>query len=573
MSAPDAPRLRRREAVAVARGVWPETVPAALRRVYAARGIRDPADIHYRLADLVPPRMLGGLDAATAIITQAIDADRRILVVGDYDCDGATGTAVAVRGLRLFGARHVGFVVPHRIRHGYGLSAALVASLETDPDLIITVDNGVASLEGVAAARARGIQVVVTDHHLPGAQLPDAQAIVNPNLADDAFPSKALAGVGVMFYLLLALRVRWRREGRFADRAEPDLSSLLDLVALGTVADLVRLDHNNRVLVAAGLHRMRSGKACAGIAALAAASGRALATLTSTDIAFSLAPRLNAAGRLEDMTQGIACLLSDDAATAQPLADHLSAINAERRQLQADMVADAERMAGSVAHTDAIGVALYDDTWHPGVVGLVASKLKDRLYRPVVAFAPAGEGGLLRGSARSIPGFHMRDALALVHARRPGLIERFGGHAMAAGLSLAPGHFADFATAFDAVAREQLGAEALQSVLWSDGELAPGELTLELAQALRYAGPWGQGFAAPLFDNAFECVSVRPMGVGHRRLQLRDPRDGMLVDAVMFGVAPEQIFPTHLRAAYELVVNDWNGRQSARLVLRHVEPA
>ncbi|HEX7341050.1 MAG TPA: single-stranded-DNA-specific exonuclease RecJ [Rhodanobacteraceae bacterium] len=552
---------------------WPAEVPAVLRRIYAARGANRHADVHYRMANLMAPQQLGGMDRATALLTRAIDTDRRILVVGDYDCDGATGTAVAVRGLRLFGARHVGFVVPHRIRHGYGLSAALVDSLETTPDLIVTVDNGIASLDGVRAARARGIDVLVTDHHLPGHELPPAQAIVNPNLDGDEFPSKALAGVGVMFYLLLALRTHWRERGRFVTTAEPDLSVLLDLVALGTVADLVPLDYNNRLLVAAGLHRLRNGKASPGLQALADTAGRSLATLTSTDIAFALAPRLNAAGRLEDMTQGIACLLCDDPSHARALAEQLSAINAERRQLQADMVAQAEQMAASIGATDAIGVALYQPHWHAGVVGLVASKLKDRLYRPVIAFAPAGESDQLRGSARSIPGFHMRDALAAVQSRHPGMIDRFGGHAMAAGLSLAADRFEDFAAAFDAVARAQLGAQALRPVLWSDGELAPGECTLELAQALRFAGPWGQGFAAPVFDNVFECVSVRPMGEGHRRLQLRDPRDGSLHDAVMFQVDPAQDFPSPMRAAYELIVNDWNGRCSPRLLLRHVQAA
>ncbi|HET8553590.1 MAG TPA: single-stranded-DNA-specific exonuclease RecJ [Rhodanobacteraceae bacterium] len=570
------PRLQRRplpdESIDL---VWPSHVPQVLQRIYAARGIRDPQAIDHRLAHLASPRQLGGMEQATTRLLQAMDADQRVLVVGDYDCDGATGTAVAVRGLRLLGMRHVGFVVPHRMRHGYGLSPALVASLESSPDLIVTVDNGIASVDGVAAARERGIDVIVTDHHLPGSELPRALAIVNPNLAGDGFPSKALAGVGVMFYLLMALRARMREAGRFDAQNQPDLSVLLDLVALGTVADLVPLDYNNRILVEAGLRRIRAGKASPGIVALTQASNRAQSTLSTADVGFALAPRLNAAGRLEDMSQGIACLLSDDADEALALATRLSAINAERRQLQEDMVAEAEHLATGVSQVDTLGVALYEPHWHAGVVGLVASKIKDRLYRPVVAFAPAGEGddGLLRGSARSIPGFHVRDALADVHACHPGLIERFGGHAMAAGLSLATRHFADFARAFDAVARERLGSRSLQPVLWSDGELAAGECCLELAQALRHAGPWGQGFEAPFFDNVFECINVRPMGVGHRRLKLRDPRDGAVLDAVMFQVSDDQTFPPLLRAGYELSVNEWQGRQSARLILRHVEVA
>lgn len=554
---------------------WPAHVSPVLRRIYAARGVRDPAAIDYRLARLASPRHLGGLEVATQRILHALDKDQHVLVVGDYDCDGATGCAVAVRGLRLLGARHVDFVVPHRMRHGYGLSPALVASLTTQPDLVVTVDNGVASIDGVAAARSRGIDVVITDHHLPGPDLPQAQAIVNPNLCGDGFPSKALAGVGVMFYLLLALRARMREAGRFSKATQPDLSGLLDLVALGTVADLVPLDDNNRILVEAGLRRIRAGHASTGMRALIEASGRAQTTLSSTDMAFALAPRLNAAGRLQDMTQGIACLLSDNEGQAHALAARLSAINAERRQLQSDMVAEAERLAADVGQVDTQGVSLFEPHWHAGVVGLVASKIKDRLYRPVVAFAPAGDSGegILRGSARSIPGFHMRDALADVAARHPGLVERFGGHAMAAGLSLAADRFPDFARAFDAVARERLGQKSLQQVQWSDGELAVGECTLELAQALRRAGPWGQGFEPPFFDNVFECVSVRPMGVGHRRLKLRDPRDGGMLDAVMFQVPDDMDFPARFRGGYELAVNDWQGRQSARLILRHVEEA
>lgn len=554
---------------------WPGSLPPVLRRIYAARGASGVQAVDYRLARLLSPQALGGLDAATARLLEALDGGQRVLIVGDYDCDGATGCAVAVRGLRLLGLQHVDFVVPHRMRHGYGLSPALVASLDITPDLIVTVDNGIASVDGVAAARERGIDVVVTDHHLPGPELPAAQAIVNPNLSGDDFPSKALAGVGVMFYLLMALRARMREQGRFDRAAQPDLSSLLDLVALGTVADLVPLDDNNRILVEAGLRRIRAGRASVGIQALIQTSGRARATLTSTDMAFALAPRLNAAGRLEDMTQGIALLLSDDEGRATVLAERLCAINAERRQLQDEMVAQAEQLAAGVGHVKSLGVALFEPHWHAGVVGLVASKIKDRLFRPVVAFAPAGEGGdgLLRGSARSIPGFHVRDALADVASRHPGLIVRFGGHAMAAGLSLEKDRFEDFAQAFDDVARARLGQHPLQPVLWSDGELGPGECNLELARLLRQAGPWGQGFEAPFFDNVFECVGVRPMGVGHRRLKLRDPRDGSLLDAVMFQVPDDTVFPPLLRVGYELAVNDWQGRESARLIVRHVEEA
>lgn len=552
---------------------WDASVHPVLQRLYAARGVLGPADVEHRLQRLLSPQKLGGIDAATDLLIEAIRGDWHILIAGDYDCDGATGTAVAVRGLRLLGAKHVGYAVPNRFVHGYGLTPALVDSLPDAPQLIVTVDNGVASVAGVARARARGARVIVTDHHLPGERLPAADAMVNPNLAGDAFPSKALAGVGVMFYLLLALRAKLRGQGFFA-HGEPDLSRLLDLVALGTVADLVPLDFNNRVLVAAGLRRIRAGQACAGINALIDCGKRSVATLCASDLGFAVGPRLNAAGRLEDMHIGIECLLTDNADTARQLATRLDSINRERRDLQDAMVADAEAMVAALADIDATGVALYEPSWHAGVVGLVASKLKDRLHRPVVAFAPACEDTpeQLRGSGRSIAGLHLRDVLAMVDARHPDLIERFGGHAMAAGLSLRAADFERFATAFDQAVRETVAPESLQVAIWTDGELPPGAFTLELALALRDAGPWGQGFPEPLFDNVFECASWKPMGGNHWRLSLRDQRDGALHDAVMFNVG-DAAPPPRLRAAYSLVVNDWNGRESPRLLLRHVEPA
>ncbi|HEX7111424.1 MAG TPA: single-stranded-DNA-specific exonuclease RecJ [Mizugakiibacter sp.] len=568
-----APALRRRALAGTPHG-WPAHVHPVLQRVYAARGVLCPADAEHRLARLLPPQALGGLERALDLLEAAIAADHTILIAGDFDADGATGCAVAVRGLRLLGARRVGCVVPNRFEHGYGLSPALVASLNPAPDLLITVDNGISSVAGVEAARARGIQVVVTDHHLPGERLPAADAIVNPNLPGDPFPSKALAGVGVMFYLLLALRARLRERGAFAAREEPDLVALLDLVALGTVADLVPLDFNNRVLVEAGLRRIRAGRACAGIAALVEASGRSAATLVAADLGYALGPRINAAGRLEDMGLGVECLLTDDAARARELAALLSGINDERRGLQAAMVEEAEAMVARAGDSDAVGVALFDPGWHAGVVGLVASKLKERLHRPVVAFAPAGEGSAeLRGSARSIAGFHIRDALAEVDARHPGLLGRFGGHAMAAGLSLRASEFARFAAAFDAVARERIGAELLSPVLHTDGGLAPGEFELALAQQLREAGPWGQAFPEPLFEDVFECVGWRTMGERHLRLDLRDPRDGRTLQAVHFGGHDGQPPPALLRAAYELGIDDWQGRTRLRLLLRHRQPA
>lgn len=564
--------LRRRALQGTPSG-WSDAVHPVLQNIYAARGVLSPAQADHRLAQLLSPQQLGGTERAVDLLIEAIRNDWAILVAGDYDCDGATGTAVAVRGLRLLGASQVSYAIPNRFVHGYGLSPALVDSLQPKPKLIITVDNGVASVAGVAAAQALGIRVIVTDHHLPGEQLPAADAMVNPNLAGDGFLSKALAGVGVMFYLLLALRARMREQGAFESKPEPDLSVLLDLVALGTVADLVPLDFNNRVLVEAGLKRIRGGRACPGITALVESGKRSLATLCASDLGYAVGPRLNAAGRLEDMRLGVECLLTDDVVMARRYADQLSAINQERRELQATMVAEAEVMVGLVGSSDAIGVALFEPSWHAGVVGLVASKLKERLHRPVIAFAPASEDNTeeLRGSARSIAGFHIRDALAAIDARQPGLIERFGGHAMAAGLSLKTRDYPRFAEAFDAVAREWLDDERLQAVLYTDGELPPGSTTLELARQLRYAGPWGQAFPEPLFDNEFECASWRVMGENHLRLSLCDPRDGHLIDAVMFNAYTGQPPPSRLRAAYELTINDWQGRETPRLLLRHIE--
>jgi len=591
------PTLQRRVPLGAPEG-WSEAVHPVLRQVYAARGVLRPGQAEHRLRHLLAPQALGGLDRAVALLIEAIAGDWSIVIAGDYDCDGATGTAVAVRGLRLLGARRVDYVIPNRFVHGYGLSPALVASLEPAPQLIVTVDNGVASLAGVAAARARGIRVIVTDHHLPGEQLPAADALVNPNVLEvracghgepvcdtcagdarmnQAFPSRALAGVGVMFYLLLALRAALRERGAFAARGEPDLGSLLDLVALGTVADLVPLDFNNRVLVEAGINRIRNGRACPGVTALVEAGKRSLAGVCASDLGYAVGPRLNAAGRLEDMRLGVECLLTDDPQQARALAERLSAINQERRDLQEAMVAEAEAMIGALGLEgmgERTGVSLYEPTWHAGVVGLVASKLKERLHRPVIAFAPADEDRPheLRGSARSIAGFHMRDALAAIDARLPGLIERFGGHAMAAGLSLKAVDYPRFAEAFDAIAREWLDEERLQAVLYTDGELPTGTFTLDLARQLRDGGPWGQGFPEPLFDNLFECAQWRLMGERHWRLSLRDPRDGAVHEAVMFNVRAHAP-PPRLRAVYELTINEWQGRESARLLVRHVEPA
>jgi single-stranded-DNA-specific exonuclease len=570
-----APRIRRRQAEVS--DAWPDSMPEPLRRVYAHRGLRSGEESQLRLARLLAPDALAGLDAAVSLLRQAIASDRRIVVVGDFDCDGATGTAVAVRGLGLLGARSVAYRVPNRMVHGYGLSPALVEELRPmRPDLLLTVDSGIACHAGVAAAKACGWQVLVTDHHLPGRSLPSADAILNPNLAGDGFPSKALAGVGVAFYLLLALRRRLRDEGAFAD-GEPDLAGLLDLVAIGTVADLVPLDYNNRLLVAAGLQRIRRGQAQPGVLALAEVAGRGLARFTASDIGFAVAPRLNAAGRLEDMSLGIECLLTDDPGRARQLATLLDGINAERKGLQQAMVEDAEALLASVPAISGElppALVLHDARWHPGIVGLVASRIKDRVHRPVIALAPIeGQADGLRGSARSIPGFHVRDALALVDARHPGLIERFGGHAMAAGLTVARERLADFDSAFMAAVAETMDPALLQAELLSDGELDSADINRSLAEALRLAGPWGQGFPEPLFDGEFELLNWFVVAEKHLKLSIRAPRTGRVLSAIHFGgwagIAP----PPRLRIAYQLELDDYRGRNDVQLLVRHWEAA
>jgi len=580
------PRIQRR-AVPSLRADWPASLHPVLHRVFAARGVVASSEIEYRLAALLAPAQLGGIARACELIADALRADAPIVIVGDFDADGATGTAVAVRGLRRFGATRVNYGVPNRFTHGYGLSPALVDELVARyPELagrglLITVDNGVAANAGVAAAKGHGLRVIVTDHHLAGNALPNADAMVNPNLEGDVFPSKALAGVGVMFYLLIALRAHLRERGWFAEHglAEPDLSELLDLVALGTVADLVPLDHNNRILVEGGLKRIRSGRACAGVAALLESGKRDPARAVASDLGYVVAPRINAAGRLEDIRLGIECLLTNDSAMARKLADRLSAINSERRDLQTGMVEQAERaveawLARHGADSLPVGMVLYEPDWHHGVVGLVASKLKERFNRPVIACAPAGEGsGEIKASGRSISGFHLRDALAEIDARVPGVLQRYGGHAMAAGLSLHRDGIARLGELFDAVARERIAPERLDAVLLTDGELGADEFTLDLAEQLRYAGPWGQAFPEPLFDGEFALVDWRVVGETHLRLRLNC--DGLTtpVEAMLFGGYTGAPPPSRMRAVYALDVNEWNGTRRLQLLLRHIEAA
>lgn len=577
-----ATRTIRRRAAAEPGDDWPSSLSPLLRRIYAARGAFNLAQAQPRLNQLLPPEGLLGIDAAAALLAEAIADGRRIVVVGDFDCDGATACAVGVRGLRMLGAPDVTYAVPNRMVHGYGLSPALIEELAAiEPDVLITVDHGIACHAGIAAAKARGWRVLVTDHHLPGETLPPADAIVDPNLPGDGFASKHLAGVGVMFYVLLALRRRLRERGAFAAAGlgsnEPDLSALLDLVAVGTVADLVVLDANNRILVAAGLRRLRAGQACAGLLALIEISRRRPATLTAADIGYALAPRINAAGRLEDMALGIECLLCEDPRRARELAEMLDGINAERRGVQQQMVGDAEAALAAVAADETspqAAVCLYREDWHPGVVGLVASKIKERLHRPAIAFAPSEPGSaLLRGSARSIPGFHIRDALAAVDTRYPGLIAKFGGHAMAAGLSLRIEDLPRFRSAFERQATETLAPDLLQDTVLSDGALAPAECAISNALALRDGGPWGQGFAEPVFDDVFAVRAWRVVGEQHLRLELTWPESpGRRIDAIHFGGWTGTPPAGCLRIAYRLQPDDWRGGDAVQLVVVHCEP-
>ena len=559
-------------------GDWPERISPLLRRVYAARGALDVASAHPKLADLLSPDDLLGMEAATALLASAIAEDRHIVVVGDFDCDGATACAVGVRGLRMLGARNVSHAVPNRMVHGYGLSPALVGELaDRSPDLLVTVDHGIACHAGVTAAKALGWKVLVTDHHLPGEALPPADAIVNPNQRGDGFGSRMLAGVGVIFYVLLALRAKLRSQGAFNGDV-PDLATLLDLVAVGTVADLVPLDRNNRALVSAGLRRLRAGQGCAGLQALIEVSGRKAASLTAADIGFAIGPRINAAGRLEDMALGIECLLADNATAARELAGVLDGINAERRTVQQKMVDDADIALAGLAITEAgprVAHCLFDADWHPGVVGLVASKVKERLHRPVIAFAPAEPGsGQLRGSARSIPGFHIRDALARVDALHPGLIERFGGHAMAAGLSLPHARFADFAAAFETCAGELIDPASLQDIVASDGVLAVDEFDIGSACALRDGGPWGQGFPEPVFDGEFDVLRWRVVGERHLKLELvhgDNPLKAKPLQAIQFGGWSGTPPDDRIRIAYRLAPDDYRGGDAIQLIVVHRE--
>lgn len=579
------PLIRRRETNSVAQA--PLAVPPLLQRILAARQVLTDADRVLDFQHLHPPQLLKGIDAAVSLLMAQLPAQRRVLIVSDFDADGATSCVLAIRALRAMGFQNVDYIVPNRFEYGYGLTPEIVQLARGKaPDILITVDNGISSIEGVQVARALGMQVIITDHHLPGLELPPADAIVNPNQPGCGFPSKALAGVGVVFYVMAALRSALRDAGWFAKSGivEPNLAGLLDLVALGTVADVVTLDRNNRILVNEGLKRIRAGRACAGILALLEIGKRTLPALQASDLGFAAGPRLNAAGRLDDMALGIECLLADDSVVAMAMARRLDEMNQQRKGIEEDMrdqaVSDLDALDIGGATAPA-GVCIYNPAWHQGVIGILAARIKERLHRPVIAFADAGVDGegepQLKGSARSIAGLHIRDVLDTVATRNPGLISRFGGHAMAAGLSLRTRDYPQFCAAFAAEVTALLTEDDLQARILTDGEVRAEELTLNTAQLLREFGPWGQGFPEPSFDGEFEILQQRMLGAKHLKLVLCPPGcRQQALDAIAFNVDPA-LWATcnvaRISAVYRLDVNEYRGQRTLQLVLEHLAPS
>ncbi|MFK8022093.1 MAG: single-stranded-DNA-specific exonuclease RecJ [Pseudomonadales bacterium] len=563
----------------------PNSLPLVLQRVYASRGVLDDSQLNYQLKNLLSPATMLGISEAVERLLAALSMEEKILIVGDFDADGATSCAIGVRGLRAMGFPNVDFLVPNRFEYGYGLTPEIVdVATASSPDLILTVDNGIAANAGVSHANALGIDVVVTDHHLPGDELPDAAAIVNPNQRGCDFQSKSIAGVGVMFYLLLALRRELLSEAWFEQQniPAPNLAELLDIVALGTVADVVSLDFNNRILVEQGLRRIRAGRACAGILALLEVAGRDHHHVTATDLGFVVGPRLNAAGRMEDMSIGIRCLLSDDLTEAKEIAAALDGLNRDRRSVETSMKREAEEMLASVDDKQdlANSICLFEPTWHQGVIGIVASRIKDRYYRPTIAFARS-DSGFLKGSARSIKGLNIRDLIDEVSRKEPGLIGQFGGHAMAAGLNLEEANFERFAELLEQVVSQHADEETLQAKNYSDGELEHQEFSLEVAQALRFAGPWGQSYPEPIFDGVFELVQQRLVGEKHLKMVV-SPRGApdLLIDAIAFNVdldcwpSPVPHKAKHqVRLLYKLDVNHFRGKQNVQLLVDELEAA
>ncbi|BBB60655.1 single-stranded-DNA-specific exonuclease [Undibacterium sp. KW1] len=537
-----------------------------LARLYASRGATGEKELSTELNAMLPPAGLLHIDQAAKFLADAIAQNKKLVIVADYDCDGATACAVGLRGLRMLGA-NVDYIVPNRFEYGYGLTPEIVAltQKEKSPDVIVTVDNGIASVDGVAAANAQGIAVVVTDHHLPGDHLPDAAVIVNPNQPECGFPSKNLAGVGVMFYVLLALRAELRQRGVFDQQNQPKLDTLLDLVALGTVADVVKLDANNRILVAQGLKRMRAGRMCAGIAALFRVAGREPHNASPFDLGFALGPRLNAAGRLADMALGIECLTTDDEGRAWQIAQELNSINADRKDIEREMQDVALLHLDDFQPQDSNTITVFDEGWHQGVIGIVASRLKDKFYRPTITFAPGGEG-LIKGSGRSIPGFHLRDALDLVSKHAPSLIQKFGGHAMAAGLTLRSEDFPTFQQAFEAVGKSWLQAHQLERVVETDGPLEEAYYTTDFIRLLD-TQVWGQGFPPPIFCDDFKLISQRILKERHLKLVLE--KNKLRYDAIWFGHT--DTLPENVHVAFRLDANEYNGVTRVQLMVEHID--
>ncbi len=592
MSAARLPLVRRRPLASVDDTDFSKDMLPLLQRIYRARNLLNDSDTTHSLQALLAPDKLSDIDDAVAALHNCLQNESLILVVGDFDADGATSCALAVRALRAFGHRNVQFLVPNRFEYGYGLTPPIVdIAARQKPSLIVTVDNGISSIDGVARARETGIDVLVTDHHLPGRELPAAVAIVNPNNPGCEFESKALAGVGVIFYLMAALRTKLVESGWFEQRGlpVPVMADYLDLVALGTVADVVPLDRNNRILVEQGLKRIRTGRCCAGIRALLRVAGRSAAQITSSDIGFALGPRLNAAGRLDDISIGIGMLITDDESLALEIATELDALNRDRRQIEAAMHSEAERNMQALLNEEQgetqpesvpTAICLYDENWHQGVVGILASRLKERYHRPVVCFAPASDNSneeFLKGSARSIQGFHIRDAFDLLATRQPGLIEKFGGHAMAAGLSIHRDSFGEFARGMNNIASELLGEQDLQAVLYTDGELEAGEMNLVHAEALRLAQPWGQKLPEPMFEGIFNLVSQKLVGQNHLKMRLEKTEEGARpIDAIAFNI-DLALWPDNsarqVRVVYSLDVNEYRGAREVQLIVRYLERA
>lgn len=562
-------------------------VPPLLQQIYAARDVYSQADIAYQLTDLLHPSAMKGLDQAACLIADAVEAQQRILIVGDFDCDGATSSALAVSALTVMGAHFVDFLVPNRFDYGYGLTPEIVAvAASRHPDMIITVDNGISSIEGVDAANQRGITVIVTDHHLPGHVLPAAAAIVNPNQPGCEFPSKHLAGVGVIFYVMSAVRSVLRSRDWFTRQqlVEPNMAEYLDLVALGTVADVVTLDHNNRVMVAQGLQRIRAGRVRPGIKALIEVANRNPEKILSSDFGFAVGPRLNAAGRLDDISLGIQCLLSNDPFAAREMAVIMDELNKDRRLIETGMQQQALKSLATVdlQENDSMpwGLCLYQADWHQGVIGILASRIKDKFHRPVIVFADASnDGGTsqeLKGSARSIKGLHIRDTLDAVATRYPHLLTKFGGHSMAAGMSILKSNYAAFCKAFDEEVRQRLSEDDLQAVLLTDGELAASDFDLLLAEQLRNAGPWGQHFPEPLFDGVFRLLQQRIVGEKHLKMVLAIGSDGKhVIDAIAFNV-DRQVWPNTMvdsvQLVYKLDINEFRGERIIQLLVDYIEP-